>query len=563
MNRSAFACFLSFVFLASGAEADCRPDGTAHPAFYEDRELFASAIEAAPGAWTVRPSGITVPHHLLVPELLADGIGRARGHSYSRVLLLFPDHFNVLDTPFGSLTDGFDTVLGSIKAHPMSGTLLRDPKVSHVCALAEDHGLRALLPFVANAIPDVPVVPIAISIKTDISDWIELADLLAPLVDDDTLILQSTDFSHYLPHFEARQRDQETLNVLASGDASAIAELHQPDHIDSAGAMFVQMVLQERHFGARPFVLANMNSQDLSDVQVEETTSYIVAVFSSETGPLPGPISAERIVLGGDTFFGREIARELPDELASFRLEDAVLTSTGGLPLFLNLEGVLLEDFPESLPPLTLGMPSGLATHWLVRFGTVAVGLANNHAEDLGETGLEESRRALENANIPHAAFGERIEFPGLVLTALSDFRDGTASVLEDSDLDKVLVADPHRASVAFLHWGREFETVPGARELELAEKLRQRGASIIVGAHPHQASAELELLGGGETLMLYSLGNFFFDQTSDVSSGALAELTIFPQGTVFIRQHRLPNLFDIARGHSQSPSLADENKTK
>lgn len=563
MIRRTVRLICALGILSTPAMAGCPPEGELHPAFNGDDQLFRAAIEGAPGGWSIRPSGITVPHHLLVPDLLADGIGRAKGHDYDRVILLFPDHFRKLDTPFGTVSAGFETVLGPVKTDALSTVFAQDKFVSDDCALADDHGLRALLPFVADALPDVPVLPVAISIKTGIEDWQALADMLVPYVTDKTLILQSTDFSHYLPHHEARQRDQETLNILASGDVSAIGRLHQPDHIDSAGAMYVQMALQERLFGARPVILANKNSQDFSDVPVAETTSYIVAVFSPESGPLPGPFSAERLVLGGDTFFGRVISKELPKELVGARLEGAARRATGGLPLVLNLEGVLLPDPPEVLPHLTLGMPAGLATDWLDNFGAIAVNLANNHADDLGQTGLRESQLALTEAGIDFIGPGEQFRRPGLNLTALSDFRDGMADVLEAVDLDAVLVTDPARASVAFLHWGSEFQTEPGPRELELAKNLRARGVSVIIGTHPHQASSGFTLLGGGETLVLYSLGNFFFDQPADIASGALAELTIFPQGTVFVRQHALPNLFDIARGVAKPLIPVDGNKTR
>ena len=545
--------------LASLVKADCPPDGSHHAAFYSDDTMFTSAIDNAPGSWGVRPTGITVPHHLLVPDLLADGIGRVKGYEYDRIILLFPDHFRVLRTPFGTVNAGFDTVLGPVVTDQNTGTFAADPHVSDSCALADDHGLRALLPFVADALPNVPVLPVAISIRTTREDWQALADKLAPFVTKQTLVLQSTDFSHFLPHHEARLRDQETLNVLAAGDLDALVALRQPDHIDSTGAMYVQMVLQDEMFGAKPVILANRNSQIYSTDFVAETTSYVVAAFTSASGPAPGPIEAERLILGGDTFFGRAIAKELPDELARARLTEGVLQATKGLPLVLNLEGVLLSDIPDTLPHLTLGMPADLATDLLADFDTTAVSLANNHSEDLGPAGLRETEDALKRANIKTIRSGGQLLRPGLALTALSDFRDGTANTLADRDLDAVFVTDPTRASVAFLHWGREFETTPGPREKLLASQLHVRGASVIIGAHPHRASSDFELIGGSETLVLYSLGNFFFDQPATIASGALAELSVFPQGTVFVRQHRLPNLFDTVRG---VPSPEVESKT-
>jgi poly-gamma-glutamate synthesis protein (capsule biosynthesis protein) len=105
---------------------------------------------------------------------------------------------------------------------------------------------------------------------------------------------------------------------------------------------------------------------------------------------------------------------------------------------------------------------------------------------------------------------------------------------------------------LAFVHWGREFVTEPAAREEMLAQEMRRRGVAAIVGAHPHQASADVTEIGGGDVSMIYSLGNFLFDQDGDTASGALAEVTAFDQGTLFLRQVPLPNLYDAALGRGQ-----------
>ena len=105
---------------------------------------------------------------------------------------------------------------------------------------------------------------------------------------------------------------------------------------------------------------------------------------------------------------------------------------------------------------------------------------------------------------------------------------------------------------MAFMHWGQEFVTTPGARELQLADDLRKRGVDTVVGAHPHAAGTDPKAIGSGETLLIHSIGNFLFDQSSEVSSGALVELRAFPQGTVFARPRPLPHLADlIASGDS------------
>ena len=126
----------------------------------------------------------------------------------------------------------------------------------------KDHGIGALLPYVRYFFPDTPVVPIAVSITSTREQWEQLITALDPIITRDTLILQSTDYSHYLTHHEAIRHDQQVLNVIASGDMDAVAKLLQPAHLDSRGAQYIQMRLQEKHFGSRPVAIANKNSQD-------------------------------------------------------------------------------------------------------------------------------------------------------------------------------------------------------------------------------------------------------------------------------------------------------------
>jgi poly-gamma-glutamate capsule biosynthesis protein CapA/YwtB (metallophosphatase superfamily) len=47
---------------------------------------------------------------------------------------------------------------------------------------------------------------------------------------------------------------------------------------------------------------------------------------------------------------------------------------------------------------------------------------------------------------------------------------------------------------------------------------------------------------------LVYSLGNFLFDQRSEQVSGALLEVTLFDQGTFFSRLIPLPNFYKGCR---------------
>ncbi|HHZ10626.1 MAG TPA: AmmeMemoRadiSam system protein B [Rhizobiales bacterium] len=543
---------------AKAASPDCPAQGEDYPPFYRDAGLFEAAIAKVAGhePSNVKLSGVTVPHHLLADRLVALGMKTASGFGYKRIVILSPDHFRRATKPFATTTRGFRTVLGRVgtDAEAVGRLLGASDLVEESCLFDRDHGVRALLPFVHNYFPDAMVVPVAISIRTRRADWDALAEALAPLLDDDTLVLESTDFSHYLPHHAARLRDQQTLNVIASRSLDQLVGLVQPEHLDSLGALYLQMRLQDEAYGAEPLVIANDNAQQYEAKPSDSTTSYMVILFG-RFGPDfndPVPDNGAVYYLAGDTNFGRSMKRALLDAEAADRVASAVLARTKGRPLVVNLEGVILPNVPQALDDMTLAMPEDLTVAWLKWLNVVGAGLANNHAMDLGPSGYAETTRALDAAGIRWFGQGEALELPGVDIVGLSDLdTNGSPQVdlITEALLDRLIREDGARPVVAYVHWGREYLAEPSDREKALADAMRLRSATVIVGAHPHVASAGIATHGGGDTTEVYSLGNFLFDQTAGRgSSGQLVELRVFDQGTVFVRTLELPNLFDLAR---------------
>jgi AmmeMemoRadiSam system protein B len=533
------------------AYADC--SDAAFPAFYTQPDVFQAGLAASED---VRPvdgiGGAILPHHLEMPELLAGAVRMVARPGVRRVVILFPDHFYKARAPFATTGRGFQTIFGPIPGDAAAAnSLLGDGLVEESCLFQDDHGVRAVLPFMARLMPGVAVVPVAVSINSTRDQWEAMAARLRPLVGPDTVVLQVTDFSHYLPLHQARLRDQQVLNILAAMDRDAVAGLVQPDHVDSVGAMYLAVTLmgQQR---LSPVVVANANMQGLYRRFIPETTSYVVAAFVPDGADAPPFAGVERFLIGGDLFLGRVMPGYLSDELAARRVEEAAMAATKGLPLVLNLEGVLLPQLPRALDHMVLGMPADLLRDWVTRLNIVAVSLANNHARDMGDSGLAETQRSLRMLGIPFVGQGDVILLNGAALVGLSDL-DGRAmppvDQLTPELLDRAVIGDANVPVIAFLHWGREFVTISTARERWIAENLRARGVSAIVGAHPHAVSDGPYVIGGGDTVVVQSVGNFLFDQLPPEASGGLVEVRVFPQGTVFLRQLPLPNLFAAAIG--------------
>lgn len=542
---------------AARASTPCPAEGDNYPSLYRDAAPFERAIAAATAFEPANEklSGITVPHHLLADQLIAIGFRAASAFQYKRVVILLPDHFRKATGLFATSVRGYETVLGPITADTDAIARLRGGTnlVEESCLFGREHGLQALLPFIRHHFPQAKVVPLAMSIRSKRADWDRLAEAMLPILDDETLLVESTDFSHYLPQHTARRFDQQTLNVLASGSLDLIAGLRQPDHADSVGALYLQTLLQRRRFAAMPLVIANENSNAFSQSPMEETTSYAVILFGRFATGFNSPVLAGTRIyhFAGDTNFGRAMKLALLDPDAASRLREAILARTRGRPLLVNLEGVILPDVPEALGGMTLAMPEELTLDWLRALKVVGVSLANNHASDLGDSGLAETKRALESAGIAHFGQGEVLRLDGADIVGLTDLDSNALYQVERMTpalLDGLPLSDATRPLVAMVHWGREYRSQPTERELALAEAMRLRGVAAIIGAHPHVDSGPPRTLAGGDAVEVYSLGNFLFDQSAPRASGQLVELRVFPQGTVFVRTIPLPNLFDLAR---------------
>jgi len=75
---------------------------------------------------------------------------------------------------------------------------------------------------------------------------------------------------------------------------------------------------------------------------------------------------------------------------------------------------------------------------------------------------------------------------------------------------------------VISVHWGVEYATAPRPEDVDLAHKMLEAGASVIVGAHPHvlQPIETYTTQDGRETVIFYSLGNFLSNQSRGYRDG-------------------------------------------
>lgn len=553
--------------------------GDPYPPFFESAAPFREAIAMSGRESSGRTdqavgqiTGVTVPHHLLAADLIAGALRYAAGGSYERILLLTPDHYRRSLTVAATTTRPFRTPLGEVPVDGEAALLLcgqpeqRDALFSLSNLFSHEHGVHAILPFLAHWFPGIPVLPVALDARSRPADWAAVAQRLEPLVTPRTLVVQSTDFSHYLSQPVAAQRDAETLRLLSAGEQNGIAALDQPAHLDSKAAQWIQMWLQRRVFGCgTPLIVDNRNAIRYGGRPTEpRTTSYITQLYSRGFIPaaaLPG----EAWFFGGDTHFGRHIADAWGEPGRATRIREAILELTGRRPLVVNLEGVLVEGgISEYEHPMRIRMPAGLVLEELCALGVRAVSLANNHSLDGGKEARQRMAELLWEHGIAVADEGVPLDLGRFRLGVASDVANRPQParnlLTKQSFAAWVRQSGESKPLFAFLHAGEEGEAVPGDRVREVAGWAEQAGASLILGAHPHRPSPGWER--SQRALRFYSLGNLVFDQLDPDRGGGLVEVRFFEQGTWAARWLPLGNLYLQSRSRAEksapAPSGAD-----
>jgi poly-gamma-glutamate capsule biosynthesis protein CapA/YwtB (metallophosphatase superfamily) len=163
--------------------------------------------------------------------------------------------------------------------------------------------------------------------------------------------------------------------------------------------------------------------------------------------------------------------------------------------------------------------------------GLDLVSLANNHTLDCGRRGLTETMATLDDAGIGHVGAGATVaeaaqpvilDIDGIRVAVLARngllpecvwYRTDAPNIapLDPDTIEQEVAAAARQADVVIvsIHWGVEYRQHPQPEQEDLAHRIIDAGADVILGHHPHVIQPIEEYHGG---LIAYSLGNFLFD---------------------------------------------------
>ena len=172
-----------------------------------------------------------------------------------RVIMLGPSHY----VRFSGLAlpgvEGMENPLGVVSIEPIATASLvqSDLVVSSPDVHGREHSLEVQLPFLQLVMPGIPVVPLL----TGIVEPEEAAAVIEPLLDQNTLLLVSSDLSHYHDASTARRLDASTAEHIVQLDPDSLGRE------SACGRTGVQIALHvARHRGYRAEALDLRTSAD-------------------------------------------------------------------------------------------------------------------------------------------------------------------------------------------------------------------------------------------------------------------------------------------------------------
>ncbi|MEW6103959.1 MAG: AmmeMemoRadiSam system protein B [bacterium] len=191
------------------------------------REMVKEFLDKATRTISPKIRGIVSPHAGYVFSGLCAGWGykQIEGEDYKTVIILGISHQYPINNSVISSFDGYETPLGtaSINKEMVEKIMELDKDVSHLPqAEAREHSIEVLIPFIQVILPEAKIVPILVS--GDEKGLSNLAIALSKVIDDDTLIVASSDLSHYPGYSDAKMVDKETIEKIVNFDEKGLIE---------------------------------------------------------------------------------------------------------------------------------------------------------------------------------------------------------------------------------------------------------------------------------------------------------------------------------------------------
>lgn len=164
---------------------------------------------------------LIVPHagYIYSGTVAASGFALLKDVSYKKTILIGPSHYAHLNKASIPKFDYYETPLGLIKLSNLAKELLNEKSFNYnVEAHDREHCLEVEIPFLQTVMNKTEIIPIIIGP----SGIDEITESIIKKLDRDTLIIVSSDLSHYHSYDDAVKLDKQCINCIIKNDLKDI-----------------------------------------------------------------------------------------------------------------------------------------------------------------------------------------------------------------------------------------------------------------------------------------------------------------------------------------------------
>ena len=178
-------------------------------------------------------------------------------NQFDKVAVMAPDHKIGFAGCAVSDVVAYETPLGLIKMHDDAAGLRRKSDLFQAMPASDrlEHSLEIVLPFLQTYLKNFELVPIVVG-RGDIA---RITAEIDPLLDERTLLVVSSDLSHYLPYSQAVERDQATIQMILNLE---VDDLLERDNAACGKTPILMVMSMARRYGWQPLLLHYSNSGD-------------------------------------------------------------------------------------------------------------------------------------------------------------------------------------------------------------------------------------------------------------------------------------------------------------
>jgi len=493
-------------------------------------EVYASFFDTAKIYDIEDMRGGIIPRDITAGNMIASFFATLRKLDPSMIVFVSATTTTSTDAQLFSYIKHYETVDAKMISHEPLIKTLRDKSLIHV--IEDDSAIYPFVPFFAHYVPHKMVLPLLIPMDISVEQMDILITELRELLPDDSAIIMTMNASQNLPYYVANFHDELNMHILSTMDMTRINDME----IDNPYALQFTMKLLQTFHAEHTVQLEHENSAVLDDTMVSPTsTGYITAYIARGVANRTRMASMLNV---GDIMLDRNVAQKIAVFGTDYILEKLAgseLRFFHGVDIVAgNLEGPFANYRRDTTKSIAFRFDPALLS-MLKKYNFSLFTLANNHTLDMSRQSFAESKAHLAKAGFDY--YGDQFNLTneslltkeiGAMKFAYIGINDTHDSVTIDDMVALVQSAENnHDHTIVNIHWGQEYaELRSNARQQNIAHRLIDAGADLIIGHHPHVIQ-EMEIYNNRP--IFYSLGNFVFDQYfSTPTQQTLAVGTVF-----------------------------------